>query len=150
MKLCFLHRTLQILPLYIPSFFKTIVSITVWLVFPSEKVSSHPSHDLEQLYKHPSFDYTWSYKKKTNLNWTHSRWLYAGISTVQKWQPLKKIKIKKTNILQELANKNSIKCLSHCYCGMSMEFCVVLEVMMTGGKTTRRHHCSQIRLVILN
>lgn len=28
-----------------------MVNITVWLVFPSsEKVSSHPSHDLEQLY----------------------------------------------------------------------------------------------------
>lgn len=57
---------------------------------------------------------------------------------------------KKPNILQELANKNSIKCLSHCYCGMSMEFSVVLGAVMTGGKTTRRHHCSQIRLMILN
>lgn len=33
-----------------------------------------------------------------------------------------KLKKKKENILQELANKNSIKCLSHCYCGMSMGF----------------------------
>lgn len=49
-------------------FFLTIVSIIVWLVFPSSKrVSSHPSHGLEQLYKHPSFDYTWSYKKKKKL-----------------------------------------------------------------------------------
>lgn len=63
---------------------------------------------------------------------------------------LKKKKKKKPNILQELANKNSIKCLSHCYCGMSMEFSVVLGAVMTGGKTTRRHHCSQIRLMILN
>lgn len=42
-------------------------------------------------------------------------------------------KNKKGNILQELANKNSIKCLSHCYCGMSMGFRVVGEVVMTGG-----------------
>lgn len=31
-----------------------------------------------------------------------------------------------------------------------MEFSVVLGAVMTGGKTTRRHHCSQIRLMILN
>lgn len=37
-------------------------------------------------YKHPSFDYTWSYKKKKNC----SRWLYAGISTVQKMAALQK------------------------------------------------------------
>lgn len=31
-----------------------------------------------------------------------------------------------------------------------MEFSVVLGAVMTGRKTTRRHHCSQIRLMILN
>lgn len=41
------------------------------------------------------------------------------------------------------------KCLSHCYCGMSMEFSVVLGAVMTGAKTTRRHHCPQIQLMIL-
>lgn len=47
-----------------------------------------------------------------------------------------KEKKKKKNILQELANKNSIKCLSHCYCGMSMGFRVVGEVVMMGGEAT--------------
>lgn len=78
-------------------FFLTMISVTVWLAFSFiKKVSGHPSHVLEQLYKHPSFNYTWSYKKKKiKLNWTRSRWLYAGISTVQKWQPFKKKKKEK-------------------------------------------------------
>lgn len=38
--------------------------------------------------------------------------------------------------------KNSIKCLSLCYCGMSMEFSVVFGAAMTGG--------SQIQLMILD
>lgn len=37
------------------------------------------------------------------------------------------------NILQELANKNSCKCLSHCYCGMSRGLHVVGEVVVIGG-----------------
>lgn len=52
--------------------FLTKVSITVWLVFPSSKKVSHPSHNLEQLYKHPSFDYTWSYKKKKKIQTGHT------------------------------------------------------------------------------
>lgn len=66
MNLCFLlHRILKILPPYVSLFknhsnYYCLVSVSV----REKKKLAVILHDLEQLYKHPSFDYTWSYKKK--------------------------------------------------------------------------------------
>lgn len=81
-----------------------MVNITVWLVFPSsEKVSSHPSHDLEQLYT----------RALTTLGPIKRKKIFK-LDTLQMvicWDiycpkmaafPTKKNKI---NTLQELANK---------------------------------------------
>lgn len=113
---------------YFTFFFFLNFSITVWLVFPSsERIkSSHPSHDLERVYKYPTFNYTWSYiKKKIQTGHTPEGYMLGCLLSKrkkEKRQPLKrKQKEIKEYTLQELANK-SIKCLSRCYCGMSVGF----------------------------
>lgn len=110
-------------------FFFLNFSITVWLVFPSsERIkSSHPSHDLERVYKYPTFNYTWSYIKKKKFKLDTLQMVICWDVCPKKRerkkrQPLKrKQKEIKEYTLQELANK-SIKCLSRCYCGMSVGF----------------------------
>lgn len=124
----FLHKLPPLPPLILHFFFFLNFSITVWLVFPSsERIkSSHPSHDLERVYKYPTFNYTWSYikKKKFKLD-TLQKVICWDVycpkkKKERKRQPLKrKQKEIKEYTLQELANK-SIKCLSRCYCGMSV------------------------------
>lgn len=89
--------------------------------------SSDPFRGLEQIVRTPELHLhlVLYLKKKQNeeINPTgHTPGdVYAGISTVQTWQPLEQ---QKNHILQELAEKNRIKCLRCGYCGMSRVFCV--------------------------
>lgn len=111
-------------------------------MFPSsekkKKVSSHPSHDLEQLYKHPSFDYTWSYKKEKKKNQTgHTPdGNMLGFLLSKNGSLSKKKKQNKKKYITGAGKQKQYKCLSHCYCGMSMGLRVVGKVVMTGGETT--------------
>lgn len=58
-----------------------------------------------------------------------------------KMAAFQKTKLKKNIYITGAGKQNSIKCLSNCYCGMSMGvFSVVREVVMNGGEAVNEAH----------
>ena len=94
---CFFPTNPHFLPPNLPIFKPCLVCL-VSVSIMEKKNSSQPSHDLEQMYKHPSFNYTWSYKKKKIIIVMDTlQVVYAGILLSKNGSFKKKKKKKKKN-----------------------------------------------------